>query len=88
MAVVQVASSGKARDPFLGACITNIWLLTAIHDIELEIKHVQGAKNVLMDALSRIYSDKGINHDLFQLFRDSYTWEETNHSLFDLSYLI
>ena len=88
MAVVQVASSGKTRDPFLGACIRNIWLITAIHDIDLEIKHIQGTKNLLADALSRIYSDKGINHNLLYKLQNSYIWQNVHHSLFDLSYLI
>ena len=88
MAVVQVASSGRTRDPFLGACIRNIWLITATHDIELEVKHIQGNKNVLGDALSRIYSDKGISQDLFQRLKEPYTWQDVCHSLFHLSYLI
>ena len=88
MAVVQVASSGRTKDPFLGACIRNIWLITATYDIELEIKHIQGSKNILADALSRIYSDKGINYDLFQMLKKSCVWEEVHHSLFHLSYLV
>ena len=88
MAVVQVASSGRTKDPFLGACIRNIWLITATHDIELEVKHIQGTKNVLADALSRIYSDKGIGHDLFQMLKKSYIWQDLARSLFHLSYLI
>ena len=88
MAVVQVASSGRTRDPFCGACIRKIWFITATHDIDLEVKHIQGTKNVLADALSRIYSDKGISQDLFQMLKDSYTWYDIHHSLFHLSYLI
>ena len=65
MAVVQVASSGRTRDPFWGACIRNIWLITATHDIDLEIKHIQGTKNVLADALSSRYADKGISQNLY-----------------------
>ena len=34
LAIVQVASSER----------TNIWLLTAIHDIDLEANHIQGTK--------------------------------------------
>ena len=86
--VVQVASSGRATNPFLCACIRNIWLLTTIHDIDPDVKHVLVTKNVLADALSRIYSDKDINQDLFQILKDSYTWEDIHHSLFHLSYLI
>ena len=69
MAVVQVTSLGRARDPILGACMRNVFLFTVIHDIELQVKHVQGTKNGLADALSRIYSDKGKNQDLFQMLK-------------------
>ena len=55
MAVVQVVESGKTRDIFLNACIRKIWLITATHDIELQIKHIEGKKNTRADALSRIF---------------------------------
>ena len=41
-AVVSVLQSGKARDPFLGACARNIWLWAATHDIELSYVHLLG----------------------------------------------
>ena len=34
-AVVSVLRSGKARDPFLGACARNIWYLSALQDVEM-----------------------------------------------------
>ena len=88
MAVVQVASLGRAREFILGACMRNIWLLTTIDDIELQVKHAQSTNNGLADVLSRIYSDKGINQELLQMLEDSYTSENTHHSLYDLCYLI
>ena len=45
LAVVQVVTSGKTKDMFLATCIRNIWLLTAVYDIELEGAHIPGAKN-------------------------------------------
>ena len=52
-AVVQVVNNGGTKDPFLGACVRNIWLEMALHDIELHCVHIPGCKNVLADALSR-----------------------------------
>ena len=52
-AVVSVLQSGKARDPFLGACACNIWLWAATHDIELSHVHVLGKYNRTADLLSR-----------------------------------
>ena len=48
-AIAQVVASGKTKGRFLNACIKHIWLVTAIFDIGLHIKHVEEAKNVLAD---------------------------------------
>ena len=40
MAVVEVLKSGKARDPILATCARNIWLLTAIFNIQLTVTHI------------------------------------------------
>ena len=58
LAVVQVVTSSKTKDSFLNACLRNIWLVTASYDIDLSIDHIQGTKNVIADALSRIFSQK------------------------------
>ena len=55
LGVVQVVKTSKTR---------NIWLLTASYDIDLLITHIPGSKNVIADTLSRLYSDKPVNHDL------------------------
>ena len=69
LAVVQVINSSKTRDKFLGACIRNLWLITASHDIHLNLIHIEGKKNSLADALSRIYSPRGISKFLFHYLR-------------------
>ena len=63
-AVVQVVDTGKTRDSLLPTCLRKIWMITAIHDIKISIKHIAGCKNVISDLLSRIYSDKRVNHTL------------------------
>ena len=52
-AVVTVLTTGKTRDAFLAACARNIWYVTAIHDIEVQYKHVSGVNNQVADILSR-----------------------------------
>ena len=42
LAVVQVVRTGKTRDNMLSLCLRNIWLITAAHDIDLRIDHIQG----------------------------------------------
>ena len=53
MAVVEVLKSGKARDPILATCARNIWLLTAIFNIQLTVTHIPGVQNAVADLLSR-----------------------------------
>ena len=53
MAVVDICASGYTRDKFLATCTRNIWLFTAIHDIDLQVRHIAGYKNKIADLLSR-----------------------------------
>ena len=53
MAVVEVLTSGRARDPTLATCARNIWLLTALFNIQLLVKHVPGVQNQTADLFSR-----------------------------------
>ena len=52
-AVVDVLSSGKARDAVLATCARNVWLLSAIYNISIVASHVKGTTNVVADLLSR-----------------------------------
>ena len=53
MAVVEVLSSGRARDPMLALIARNIWLICAIFYIHIAVVHIPGKNNVLADLLSR-----------------------------------
>ena len=75
-AVVQVVKTGKTRDAFLGDGSRIIWLLMATYDIDLQIEHIVGKKNIYAYALSQFYSSKHINSDLLQYFRDNFHWNE------------
>ena len=84
LAVVQVVASGKTKDSFLSACIRNIWLLTAIFDIDLHIEHIQGVKNTIADHLSRVYSKKGVPPEALDTLHRNYTWEVVPIQFFNL----
>ena len=45
LAVVLVTASGKTKDPYLAACLRNLWLITVTCDIDLEVKHIPGIHN-------------------------------------------
>ena len=72
LAVAQVVQISKAKDPFLAACIHNIWMITAIFDIEIQIDHVKGVNNITADLLSRLYSDRTFDLQLLQNLRENY----------------
>ena len=86
-AVVQVAESGKTKDPYLAACIRNIWLLIATYDIDLIVEHIQGSHNIIADCLSRLYSDKTTNLTLLENLQNNFIWEKvyTEDLMLDLS---
>ena len=82
--VVCVVKTGKTKDPFLALCIRNIWLLTAHHDIDLQIHHIPGSYNIIADALSRIYSNTPVNYNILRELEDNYMWEHIPSTYFDL----
>ena len=52
-AVVNIFTNFKIRDSILMACVRNVWLLAAVYNIDLKVKHIQGVSNVYADILSR-----------------------------------
>ena len=88
LAVVQVVNSGKTRATFLSACIRHIWFITAVHDIDLQLTHIQGRKNVIADALSRIYSEKGIPTKTLETLQANYIWERVPLTSFNLDIVL
>ena len=50
--VVQVFNSDSTRSRFLAAVLQNVWLVCAIHNIELKVVHVAGITNVIADLVS------------------------------------
>ena len=84
MAVVQVVNSGKTRDAILHACTRNIWFITAAYDIDLQIQHIRGHKNIIADALSRIHSPKGISQEMLDILNSDFVWDNVPIHYFNL----
>ena len=84
LGVVFVVKTEKTKDPFLALCVRNIWLLTAHYHIDLDIAHIPGCHNIIVDALTRIYSNSTVNSNILNHLREQYTWEHIPSSYFDL----
>ena len=52
-AVVYAFTSHKINDPFLSDCARSMWLICAIYNINMKIKHIAGTSNLYADILSR-----------------------------------
>ena len=46
-------STGRTRDPILAACAREVWLISAVKQVDILIHHAPGETLVLADALSR-----------------------------------
>ena len=50
-------STGRTRDPILAACAREVWLISAVKQVDILIHHAPGETLVLADALSRASFD-------------------------------
>ena len=62
---VMVCNTGKTRDPFLSWCIRQLWFICAQHNVNAQVRHIQGKQNVAADALSR-YKFQGTSHTIWE----------------------
>ena len=76
LAVVLVTASGKTKDPYLAACLRNLWLITATCDIDLEVNHIPGTHNNWADFLSRLHGKGYTDPELLSYLEDNYHWEK------------
>ena len=53
LAVVEVFTFGRAKDAILATCARNIWLLTAMKNVNVVVSHIKGTDNTVADLLSR-----------------------------------
>ena len=85
LAVVTVCGRGYTKCRHLGAMTRNIWLLTAMWDIELEVVHIPGKHNKIADMLSRMDSHKAFEATINHLIRDP-IWHQIDPSFFEINY--
>ena len=52
-AVINAFTSHKINDPFLSDYARSVWLICAIFNINMKIKHIAGTSNLYADILSR-----------------------------------
>ena len=85
LAVVEVLNSGRTRDEFLATCSRNIWLLTSIFNIQLQVSHVPGKYNDIADLLSRWTTTSDPERKLKQ-YLPNFIWVNTHADLFALNF--
>ena len=68
---VHVINSGKSRDPFMAACIREIWLVVSTNLFQLRAIHLPGVENRLADALSRWDESVSYRNSFYAFISDS-----------------
>ena len=87
LAVVEILKSGKTRDHFLATCARNIWLITAMFNIDIILIHVPGVNNQVADLLSRWTVTSNPQSKLMQML-PQFQWIDTHIDLTKLNYFI
>jgi len=62
----EVLTTGRGADQTLGKCARELWLMSALGNYEVLVKHKPGSELILADALSRAHKDPVI-HERAQL---------------------
>ena len=73
MAGVKVLASGKNKNKVLATCARNIWLLSSLCNITLQVDHIPGTDNTVADLLSRFKFDEESYLKLNQYTTHPYT---------------
>ena len=64
---MSVLKTGKAKDPFWGACGRNIWYSTATLDVDLQYVHIPDKQNRTADLPSRWTGSVCVKNELYSL---------------------
>ena len=51
--LLEVLTSGRARDQIIATCARSIWLLSCLFNIHISMQHIPGKSNSVADSLSR-----------------------------------
>ena len=87
-AVVHILNYYKTKNLYLGACIRNLWMVVARHNITLSAIHIPGKCNVVADILSRWYFDTGKNKEVRNYIQRNCNWETVSTSDFELDWFM
>ena len=87
LTVVEVLDSGKTRDHFLALCARNVWLISAMFNIQLVFSHIPGKNNHIADLLSRLTITINPEQNLKQLL-PQFIWINTHIDLTALNHNI
>ena len=87
LAVVQVLQEGKARNPLLATIARNIWMLTAVFNIQLSVSHIAGKSNAIADLLSRWWVTENRDQKLPSLLH-TWKWIPTHVDLLKFNHSI
>ena len=85
LVVVEFLKSGITKDAFLAACARNVWLITAMYNIDIIVIHVTGVRNRVADLLSRWIVTWDPQYKLKQMLPD-FCWTDTHINLTKLNY--
>ena len=87
-AVVQIINSHKTRNSYLGACLRNLWMVVARHNITLSAIHIPGKLNVEADLLSRWHLDIGKNSQTRNDLLNNCHWIKVSTTDFNLDWSV
>ena len=82
---VAVLNSGRGRDPFLLRCAREIWLLSALHDFQVEAIHTPGTQLTIADSLSRYHTHSDFHTSVAALEAQGLQPIEVDSRLFHLT---
>ena len=60
-------------------------MITATHDIAITVKHIAGVKNIIADALSRLFSPQKVDENILTHLSKNFKWDKVPHIFFNLA---
>ena len=87
LAVVEVLSTGKTKDSYLGTCARNVWMLMSLFNIQIDFFHIPGKANVVADLLSRWHISQNPQQKL-NSYVPNHKWMHVHPNLLCLNFCI
>lgn len=70
MACVLLINSNRSRDPWMQACIRELWYIACGFSLEIRAKHIQSSVNTIADHLSRWHLSPNHQSEFQRLTKD------------------